>query len=144
MIIVSACLSGSLCRWDGKSSLDPDIKRMAESGEAIVACPEVLGGLTVPREPAEIVGGGGVEVLEGKARVVTRSGRDVTREFMIGAKKFLEIARRNGATRAILKEKSPSCGFTCHPDGTFSKSYRSGPGVTAALLVKEGIEIISK
>ncbi|MCX5865960.1 MAG: DUF523 domain-containing protein, partial [Proteobacteria bacterium] len=103
MVIVSACLSGSLCRWDGKSSLDPEIKRMVESGEAVVACPEALGGLTVPRDPAEIVGGGGVEVWEGKARVVTKSGRDVTREFMVGAKKFLELARKNGATKVILK-----------------------------------------
>lgn len=144
MIIVSACLAGELCRWDGNSDQDPEVVEMVRAGTAVTACPELLGGLPVPREPAEIIGGDGGDVLAGRARIRNRKGEDVTGYFLRGAHEFLRIAKASGARSAILRERSPSCGVCVIPDGSYSRKYRRGPGVTAALLIREGIEVESR
>jgi uncharacterized protein YbbK (DUF523 family) len=103
-------------------------------GELLPVCPEVLGGLSIPRVPCEIKDG----------RVYTRDGRDVTEEFYLGAKKTLEIARAAGAKRAFLKQRSPSCGCGKVYDGSFSGKIVPGDGITAALLKQNGIEVITE
>ena len=144
MMVVSACLAGERCRWDGEYDRDPEVSEMVRSGNAIAACPEVLGGLPVPREPAEIIGGDGDDVLEGRARIRNRGGEDVTEFFLQGARAFLQLVRASGARIAILRERSPSCGVFRTPDGSFVRRYRRGPGVAAALLRREGIRVIPR
>ncbi len=141
MILVSACLAGIPCRYDGGSSPDPEIQKMVAEGVAVPICPEVAGGLPVPRPPAEISGGDGRDVLEGKARVLREDGVDVTEAFVRGAFRALALAQRLGARRAILKARSPSCGVSSIHDGSFTGALREGMGVTAALLWKEGFEL---
>ncbi|MCE5236352.1 MAG: DUF523 domain-containing protein [Clostridiaceae bacterium] len=141
MMLVSACLAGVNCRYDGKAKPDEEIMELVKTGEVKLVCPEVLGGLTRPRLPSEIESGTGEDVLSGKARVVAKDGRDVTEAFLLGAQKTLEMAQSCGAKRAILKAKSPSCGCGAVYDGTFSGTLRKGNGVTAALLKQNGIEV---
>ena len=107
----------------------------------MLICPEEDGGLGTPRLPAEIVGGDGHAVLQGRARVVASDGRDVTKEYVRGAHLALEAATRAGARTAILKARSPSCGRGDIYDGTFERRLTAGDGVTAALLQRAGIEI---
>src|SRR5262249_31191441 len=107
-------------------------------GRAVIVCPEEEGGLGTPRERAQLTGGDGHAVLEGAAHVVTESGRDVTEEFVAGARAALDRARGSGATRAILTARSPSCG---HGRVRCDDQVVDGDGVTAALLRREGIEI---
>ena len=140
MLIVSKCLTGCPCRYDGQSKPVPAVAAMVERGEAIAVCPEQLGGLPTPRVPAELTGSG-EDVLEGRARVITRDGRDVTKEFVRGAYAALAEAKRVGANRAILKAKSPSCGMGQVYDGSFSGVLTDGNGVTAALLIRNGIKV---
>ena len=129
--LISACLAGRPCRYDGTACAVPELKRLVEAGLAIAACPEELGGLTTPREPAEIRQG----------RVVTRQGRDVTAQFERGAEAALTIVLAQNIRRAILKERSPSCG--CGPiyDGTFSGKLVAGQGITAAKLGRAGLSV---
>ena len=108
----------------------------------MLVCPEVDGGLGTPRPPAEIVGGDGADVLAGRARVLTAGGADVTAAYVEGARRALRAAQEAGATRAILKTRSPSCGKGDIYDGSFSRSLRAGDGVTAALLAEHGIEVL--
>ena len=108
-------------------------------GECFPICPEVLGGLSIPRVPSEIQGGDGLAVQEGSASVVNLQGIDVTDEFMVGAYAALKIARAIGAKEALLIEKSPSCGCGIIFDGSFSGKFKEGDGVTAAFLKKNGI-----
>lgn len=142
MDICSACLIGSKCRYDGEAREDVQIKSRYEARELKAICPECLAKLSIPRCPSEIVGGDGDDVLNGKARVMAQDGKDITAEFMEGAKKTLEAAKRCGAKRAYLKSKSPSCGCGRIFDGTFSGTLRTGDGVTVALLKRHGIEVI--
>ena len=133
-VLISACLVGWRCRYDGESRTDRDLLKKAKSeGWSLVpVCPEVLGGLGVPREPASIIGTDGMAVLKGKARVADLAGRDVTRAFILGAYRTLEIAEKTSCGMAIFKEKSPSCGVqVIENKGKFPKK---GGGVTAALL----------
>lgn len=116
---------------------------MVAEGRAVLVCPEVDGGLDTPRPPAEIVGGDGRAVLEGRARVVTARGADVTAAYVAGAHRALEAARRSGATSAILKARSPSCGKGCVYDGSFSSTLVAGDGVTAAVLETNGITVVA-
>ena len=141
MILVSACLCGVHCRYDGKAKPDQEIIALLRAGEAIPVCPEQLGGLPVPRPPAEIIGGDGEAVLNGSARVCNNLGQNVTEAFVMGAEETLLIARLSGAEKAILKANSPSCGAGVIYDGTFSGSTRAGDGVASALLKKNGIEV---
>lgn len=141
MQVVSACLLGVNCNFEGKNWLNPQLLDKFAKGGLFPVCPEVLGGLTVPRIPAEIVGGDGRDVLEGKARVVNLEDTDVTAEFVKGAHEVLKVAKAVGAQEALLIEKSPSCGCGLIFDGTFSGKLREGDGVTVALLKKNGIKV---
>ena len=133
-VVISACLCGDSCRYDGKSKPNEKIKAIFENGGAIKVCPEQLGGLPTPRTPCEIIGG----------RVISADGVDRTEEYMLGARKVLEICKTNGITKAILKQNSPSCGSTHVYDGTFSGVLCEGMGKTAELLRKNGIEVLSE
>ncbi|MDK2902775.1 MAG: hypothetical protein PWP48_1928 [Clostridiales bacterium] len=141
MYIVSACLAGVNCKYNGGHNADPRIKKLIEEGKAIPICPEQLGGLTTPRRPAEIKGGTGSDVLIGKARVIDADGLDVTEAFVKGAQEVLKLARLAKANKAILKAKSPSCGCGFIYDGSFSGKLIEGNGVTAQILIDNGIEI---
>jgi uncharacterized protein YbbK (DUF523 family) len=142
-VLVSACLAGRACRFDGSANSDDVVGRLVAAGRAVLVCPEVDGGLATPRPPAEIVGGDGADVLAGRARVLTNSGRDVTDAYLEGAEVALRAARRTGAGAAILKARSPSCGKGVIYDGSFSRATRTGDGVTAALLAANGIEVFT-
>ncbi|MEM2412514.1 MAG: DUF523 domain-containing protein [Candidatus Bathyarchaeia archaeon] len=134
MKLCSACLLGVKCRYDGKSALNKKVVTLLKSEILIPVCPEQLGGLPTPREPAEIVG----------KRVITRSGVDVTENFVRGARETLRIAKMFNIGEAILKQGSPSCGYGRIYDGTFSGKTKEGEGITAALLRKHGIKIITE
>lgn len=144
MKIVSACFTGIHCRYDQQHNALAEIRRLVREGKAIPVCPEQAGGLPTPRNPAEIVGGDGEDVLDGKARVIDNQGNDVTKQFLDGARKTLAVALAVGAKQAILKERSPSCGSCMIYDGTFRGGKKPGVGVTAALLRRHGIEVVSE
>lgn len=138
MYIVSACLAGQRCRYDGTAKPCPRVIGLIRAGKAIPVCPEELGGLPTPRAPAEIVR------VKGGQKVLQKSGTDVTAEFVKGAREALRIARLNKAEKAILKSKSPSCGIGQIYDGTFRGQLTKGDGVTAQLLKENGIECETK
>jgi uncharacterized protein YbbK (DUF523 family) len=133
-ILVSACLLGIRCKYDGTSNKNERILKLAKDFILIPVCPEILGGLPTPREPAE---------QKGK-RVITKSGRDVTKYFEKGAKEVLKICKILKIKKAILKQKSPSCGCGKIYDGTFSGKLIKGDGVTTKLLKKSGIKVLSE
>ncbi len=141
--LVSACLAGVPCRHDGRANLVEAVAEMVARGEAVAICPEVAGGLPVPRVEAEVQGGSGDAVLQGRARVVGADGRDLTESFLAGAHAALRLARAFGATAAVLKARSPSCGSGAIYDGTFSRKLVPGDGVAAALLKRAGLEVMS-
>jgi uncharacterized protein YbbK (DUF523 family) len=137
-VLVSACLAGVACRYDGTASPDPDVVRMVAAGRAVPICPEEAGGLPTPRPPAELRGGDGLAVLTGRARVVRADGTDVADAFVRGAQAAVELAGSRGARRAVLRARSPSCGVSAsYQDG----ELRAGPGVAAAALGREGLEL---
>lgn len=140
--LASACLGGVHCRYDGKSKPDAEIVKGVEENRIGLACPERMGGLPCPRPPAQIKGGDGFDVLDGKARVVDMEGTDVTEQFIRGAEQFLELVRHSGVQRVYLRSRSPSCGVHQIYDGTFTGQKRPGSGVTAALLRRSGIEVV--
>ena len=145
-ILVSACLLGQMVRYDGGTCaiVSGILQRWLEEGLVIPFCPEVAGGLPVPRPPAEVRGAGGEAVLDGAGQVVTKAGTDVTQAFLRGACSAVEVARTGEAPLAILKDDSPSCGcYTIH-DGSFSGRRIPGQGVTAALLRRSGIAVFSE
>lgn len=140
MILVSACLAGVETRHDGTHRLNEKIRALVISGEAIPLCPEVMGGRKIPREPVEITGGTGSDVLEGRARVVDKNGGDHTAEILSGVEEFVRAAKSLGVTAVILKEKSPTCGVERIYDGTFTGTLIPGGGVLAAALKREKIK----
>ena len=140
-VLVSACLAGRACRFNGAAGKDDRVARLVAEGRAVLVCPEEDGGLGTPRPPAEIVGGDGADVLAGRARVVTQDGRDVTAAYVEGAHKALEAARATGAEHALLKARSPSCGKGAIYDGSFERNLVSGDGVTTALLESHGVKV---
>ncbi|QAT16614.1 purine nucleoside phosphorylase [Candidatus Velamenicoccus archaeovorus] len=142
-MMVSACLAGVNCVYDGSHNRQSHFAGLLHDGEVFLFCPEVLGGMRIPHPPSEIRGGDGFAVLEGRARVVSRDGRDVTEFFLLGARKTLAFARKHGVKTAVMKAKSPSCGCGKIYDGTFTKTLIPGFGVTAALLKQNGIEVVS-
>jgi uncharacterized protein YbbK (DUF523 family) len=144
MILVSGCLVGQKCSYNMVFEDIPRLKDMIESGEAIPICPAQLGGLPTPRPPSEIVGGDGLKVINGKAKVKNSEGKDVTEKFLKGASDVLVIAKDNNVTKAILRSRSPLCGCGLIYDGTFAGKTRSGDGVAAALLKKHGITVITE
>lgn len=143
-VIVSACLLGHKCRYNGKSSYLPDIVSSLQQYQIIPVCPEVSGGLSIPRSPLEISNGDGYDVWAGSAIVLNEKGVNFTSEFQKGALSALNLCRNHRIKMAILKEKSPSCGCNRIYDGTFSTRLITGVGVTASLLKKEGIEVFSE
>jgi uncharacterized protein YbbK (DUF523 family) len=145
LVLVSACLLGVACRFDGQSCPAPEIRDLAVKGKAIAFCPEVAGGLPTPRPPAEIeeaaAGLDGHAVLDGRTRVLRSDGLDVTAQFLKGAQGALALADRLGIRRAILKANSPSCGAGRIHDGGFEGKLVPGDGVTAALLRRYKIRV---
>ncbi len=144
MFVVSACLAGENCRYDGSSRTVPKLKGLIKRKEAVKICPEVLGGLPIPRQAAEIRGGDGEDVLSGTAMVLNAKGEDLTYAFIKGAEASYEIAKNALATTAILKSKSPSCGCGMIYDGSFSGKLKKGNGVTAALFRLKGIKVMTE
>ena len=143
-ILVSACLMGHAVRYDGsaKPLIHPAMQRWQAQGRLVALCPEMSAGLPVPRPPAEIEGGqDGEVVLAGAARVLENTGRDVTAAFLAGAENALRLARAHDCRFALLIDGSPSCGSGFIYDGTFSGARRTGSGVVAALLRREGIAV---
>lgn len=130
-LLISACLLGEKCRYDGGGNYVPAVEKLREKYELIPVCPEQLGGLPTPRVPSERVG----------ERVLSKTGADVTEAFRRGAMRALEIAQTHGAVQAVLKERSPSCGCGTIYDGSFSGRLVSGDGTAAELLKQNGIAI---
>lgn len=130
-LLVSACLLGENCKYSGGNNYSPAAAALGERYELIPVCPEVLGGLPTPRPPAERTG----------ERVTARDGTDVTAAFRLGAERALETALAQGITRAVLKERSPSCGSGQIYDGAFTGRVIPGQGVTAELLSARGVAV---
>ena len=143
-VLISACLLGVKCRHNGCDSKSEEVMERFEGEKLIRVCPEQLGGLPTPRPPAEIVGGDGADVLDGAASVISVDGEDKTSEFLHGAHQALEIAKAHNATHAIFKSKSPSCGCGQIYDGSFTGKLGDGDGVTAALLRRHGIQVMTE
>jgi uncharacterized protein YbbK (DUF523 family) len=133
-LLVSACLLGTCCNHEGRHSRRAQVEALHSQFRLVPICPEVAGGLPTPRAAAEIVGD----------RVVNDAGDDVTAEYERGARAAVELARAVGATRAVLKARSPSCGAHAVYDGTFTRTLRHGEGITAAALRAAGIEVVSE
>lgn len=130
-LLISACLMGIHCRYNGERKAIPEIGALMEKYELIPVCPETLGGLPTPRDPSEILG----------EKVLTNSGVDVTAEYIRGAEEALRLGKLLGAKKALLKAKSPSCGSGIIHDGSFSGKLKDGYGITAKLLLEKGFEI---
>ncbi|MEQ8175941.1 MAG: DUF523 domain-containing protein [Syntrophomonadaceae bacterium] len=143
MIMVSACLFGVNCKYNGKNNYNPKLCRALQGQEIILFCPEQAGGLPAPRPPAEIQAGDGQAVLKGEARVVNKIGEDLTRFFIKGAEEMIHLAGEKKPGLVILKSRSPSCGVGQVYDGSFTSHLRSGDGVASAWLKKLGIPVMS-
>jgi uncharacterized protein YbbK (DUF523 family) len=133
-ILVSACFLQHGYKYDGTANINQQIINLAEKYEFILICPEVFGGLPTPRVPSEVLG----------EKVLNSIGEDVTKAFVLGAEKALQLAKANGCKKAILKAKSPSCGKGYIYDGTFSHTLTEGNGVAARLLMENGIEVYTE
>ena len=131
-ILVSACLLGENCKYNGKNNYSERVVKYLEGHEVIPVCPEVLGGLTTPRDPSELVDG----------VVINYKGVNVDRQFWEGAKEALRIAKENGIDLAILQSRSPSCGVKQIYDGSFTGKLIPGQGVFAQLLEKNSFRVM--
>lgn len=130
-LLISACLMGQNCKYNGGNNYTPLVEELKKRYELVPVCPECFGGLPIPHPPSERVG----------ERVVAKTGEDVTAAFRLGAEKTLEIAKAQGVTKAVLKERSPSCGYGAVYDGTFTGTVVPGSGVAAELLAAAGTVI---
>lgn len=144
MILVSACLLGINCKYNGDNNKDFKVLEYLKDKEFIIVCPEQLGGMSTPRDPSEIIRLDGDAVINGETSVITNKRLDVTRKFKLGANETLKIAKLYNCKEAILKEGSPSCGSNYIYDGTFTGKKRDGIGVTTSLLKHNGIKVISE
>ena len=142
MILVSACLLGIDCKYNGLNNKNENVLKYLEGKNYVIACPEQLGGLTTPRNPSEIVKIGENEINDYK--LLSNEGKDVSESFIKGAKETLKIAKIFNCTEAILKEGSPSCGSSFIYDGSFTGKKICGQGVTTDLLRKNNIKVISE
>lgn len=133
-ILVSACLLGIKCRYDGSEVGINGLKEAFPKDNLIPVCPELLGGLSTPRSPAERI----------DDKIVTKTGADVTKEYTLGAREVLKLAQLNKCQLAILKERSPSCGYGKIYDGTFTGKLIDGNGITAELLLEHGIKVVGE
>ncbi len=134
VLLVSACLCGVACRYDGRSAAVPALAALEAAGLALAMCPEVDGGLSVPRAPCELLNG----------RALTKDGRDCSRAYLAGARMARDLARRHGIRLAVLKERSPSCGVSRVYDGSFCGRLIPGMGLAAALLAAEGMTVVNE
>lgn len=139
MYIVSACLIGVNCRYDGANVPDKALEELFKNGQAIPVCPEMLGGLPCPRECCEIA-----TATDGSKKVITKSDRDVTNEFKEGANKVLAMCKVLDIDTAILKFRSPSCSSGKIYDGTFSGNIIEGNGLTAELLMQNNVKVLNE
>lgn len=144
MKLVSACLCGINCKYNGKNNINLYFMELMQEGAVIPVCPEQLGGLPTPRLPAEINAGSGQDVLAGNSKVINKNGEDVSDNYIRGAYETLKIAKLIGVEIAILKSRSPSCGSKYIYDGSFSYKLRQADGVTAALLKENGIRVMDE
>lgn len=146
-VLISACLLGEAVRFDGGDMRSDHaiMQRWLKEGRVVSVCPEVAGGLPVPRPRAEIAeGAGGAKVLDGSARAIDSNGRDVSAHLVGGAERSLARAREHKVRVAVLKEGSPSCGSGFIFDGSFSNTRTTGMGVTATLLAQNGVRVFSE
>ena len=134
-ILISACLIGEKCRYDGHTNDNPKYLELLEKYDLIPFCPEVEGGLKTPRNPSEIQNNG---------RVIMNDGKDVTRNYQIGAEKALDICKALNIKIAILKDRSPSCGSKVIHNGRFDGNVIKGEGITTQLLRRKGIKVLSE
>ncbi len=133
-ILVSACLLGENCKYNGGNNKNEDVIKLGNKHTLVPVCPECFAGLSIPRVPSEIKDG----------RVFSKEGKDVSAEFYDGAEKTLYIAEETGCQLAVLKERSPSCGFGEIYDGSFTGTLKRGNGITAQLLSDHGITVIGE
>jgi uncharacterized protein YbbK (DUF523 family) len=139
MILISACLVGVNCRYNGKNTVDAGLAGLIKEGKAIALCPEILGELPTPRPPCEIV-----KLDNGEEKIISKDGIDHTNAYIEGALKTLEVCKILGITKAILQSRSPSCGNGTIYDGTFSGQLIDGDGVTTRLLLENGIKVFNE
>lgn len=137
MILVSACLAGINCKYNGGNNYNEKIFKLIKSGKAIPMCPEQLGGLTTPRDPSEI------KVVNGEKRVITNKNKDVTDNFKKGANEVLRMIKKLDIDMVILQPRSPSCGLNQIYDGNFNGTLINGNGVLTELLIENNIKVIS-
>jgi len=133
-VLVSACLIGENCKYNGGNNYSEKLMKFLEGKEYVAVCPEMLGGLKSPRIPCEIVNG----------VVMTKAGENVDREFRMGAQKALEIAKNNNIDLAVLQQRSPTCGYRIIYDGTFSGNKTEGNGLFAQLLIDNGFKVMKE
>lgn len=133
-ILISACLIGVNCKYNGGNNENELVTEYIKDKEIIIICPEIMGGLSTPRNPSEIK-------LD---KVITNKGQDVTENFKKGAEEALKLAKKFNVKKALLKSKSPSCGSNCIYDGTFTNTLIEGDGLTTKLLKQNGIEVITE
>ncbi|UEX90044.1 DUF523 domain-containing protein [Staphylococcus ratti] len=141
MILISACLAGENVRYDGGNTFNLELKKLVDSGLAQTICPEILGGLSIPREPVEIVGGDGHDVLNHKAKIIDIKGNDVTQDYLKGAALALKTCKALNCTTLILKSNSPTCGSTTIYSGEFNGNKKSGVGLFTAMLARHNIKV---
>ena len=144
-VLVSACLLGIKCKYNGGDNKNEKVLKFLEGRDYIKICPESMGGLESPRLPSEVEADyDGIDVVEGRAKVYGKDGRDLTEEFLKGAQISLDQAKKHQVSLAILKESSPSCGGNKIYTGRFEGQKKEGQGVTAALLGKNGIRVLTE
>lgn len=136
-ILVSACLMGINCKWNGENNLQEKLLELTKTCHVILVCPEQLGGLATPRNPAEVV-------TRNPIRIMDQEGKDVTLSYVKGSGEVLKLVKLFSIKKAILKAKSPSCGNQEIYDGTFTKSLIPGEGVTTKLLKEHGVEVMNE
>lgn len=145
MYLISACLCGVNCKYNGLNNYNEICDKLFTSGKAILVCPEQLGGLPTPRIPSEIIGeSSNILNNNNNGSVIDKNGNDVTPQFVKGAKETLQIAKKLNIKKAILKDGSPSCGVNYIYNGNFNGSKIKGMGITAQLLKESSIDIISE
>ena len=135
MLLISRCLAGENCRMDGSNNLVPALRALLDAGQAVAACPEVLGGLPTPRLPSE---------RRKDGSVFNQDGQDVSEAFSRGAEFAYQIFCEKGCSGAVLKARSPSCGKGCIYDGSFTHTRTEGNGVFAELLISKGIPVLTE
>ena len=144
MYLISACLCGVNCKYNGLNNYNEICDKLLASGKAILVCPEQLGGLPTPRIPSEIIGKSSNILTYNNGSVIDKNGNDATSQFLKGAQETLQIAKKMNIKKAILKDGSPSCGVNYIYDGNFNGTKIKGMGLTAQLLKESSIDIISE